>query len=252
MRHSALFTAALLLNTAAFAGGPDVADGMGNHVILGFMGGPAVNTASLEGTYQNIANTRSEIFNTTASSISLLVGPELGYSWSINPRNTIGLIGNINYNSANVQQAWHVDDVLTPTDEAYDLTQSVTPKWQYNLYLTGAHFITDSLSINLNAGFSTIDTKTTLSVHDGGRQTGNTAATSKSESHYLLGGLLGVGLGYFVTPSSSLDANLNYYIYASQELNNVSDIDTGGRDQLASRKLTLYIPTLLFDYTYHF
>ncbi len=252
MRHSALFTAALLLNTAALAGGPDVADGMGNHVILGFMGGPAVNTASLQGFYNNVADTDSQIFNSTASSISLLTGPELGYVWSINPRNTIGLVGNINYNSANTQQIWNLGDVITPSNDGYDLTQSVMPKWQYNLYLTAAHFITNSFSISLNAGFSTVDTKTTLSIHDAGDQVANTAAPGQSETNYLLGGLIGLGFGYFITPNSSLDANLNYYIYASQELNTVSDIDTGGRDQLTSRKLTLYIPTLLFDYTYHF
>ena len=221
--------------------------------ILVAVNSPAVNTASIEGTYQNIADTRSEIFNTTASSISLLVGPELGYSWSINPRNTIGLIGNINYNSANVQQIWHIDDALIPgLGEAHDLTQSVTPKWQYNLYLNAAHFISDNFSINVNAGFSTINTKVTLSIHDVGVTPGSTAAPGQNETHYLLGGLLGLGFGYFVTPQSSLDANFNYYIYAKKNLNTVNDISTAGPDDLTSRKLTLYIPTLLFDYTYHF
>lgn len=239
-----------VISSVAFAGGPD--RNSANGFFMGANAGGAISMASLSGEYSNPVNATSETFQTSASDTSALTGVLIGYAFSINPKNQIAFVGGASYNWSNIKQIWHVELNLTPNTEGYDALQSVKPRFEYDAYLRVIHFLSDNFSVYANMGFSLADAKVNLTISDNGAVAGNTAGPGKNVSRTLYGGLLGIGADYFVSHHSSFSAEFDYRLYASQTLSTVTPITSTSTDQIESRKIQLYIPSVLIGYTYHF
>jgi len=251
-KKAILPTLSAFIMTTAFAGGPDAYHHNMNHFFIGVNGGATINLSSLEGRYVNDTNSTTAEFRTSSSDASFATGGLVGYAFSISPKNEIALVGGVSYNFSDIKQTWNIDSNTTPNTEAYNILQDVEPQWQYDAYFRFTHFICDNFSIHANVGFSAADAKVKLAIHDNGVQAGDTAGPGRSEEHGLYGAILGFGGDYYVTPHSSITAEFDYHLYASQNLNTAEDTDTGAIDRISSRKVQLSIPSLLVGYTYHF
>lgn len=243
---------ALVISSVAFAGGPDLTRDSINGFFMGANIGGAISMDSLSGEYNNPANATSQTFQTSASDTSALTGASIGYAFSITPRSQIALVGDFLYNWSKINQIWHIDSNLTPNTEGYDITQNARPKWQYNAYFRVIHFLSNNFSVYANMGISIADAKVKLTINDNGLQAGNTAGPGNSENINLYGGVLGVGGDYFVSDHNSFSAEFDYFLYSSRKLKTATPITSTSNDQISSRKIQLYIPSLMVGYTYHF
>lgn len=243
----------ILTISSAFAGGPDFVASH-NLTYVGINSGFSLNIAQYSATYDNTANNRSQEFDNTGYDSSLLLGLKIGHQWQISQSNDIFVEAGGFYNWAKIKDTSHLDDVVAPGTQPFDLINTIQPKLQLNLNLGIAHYINDSLSIHLNAGPSVLYVKSDYNTKGGNALAIIDEGPSQSETDWLWGGNIGFGIDMWLTQHSVLNCNINDYVYASHDLKRVNNVDntTPTGDNINSRKLFITMPAITFGYNYYF
>ncbi len=244
-----------LFSVGALAGGPDAPMYPGAGFNVGAQAGLVANVATASATYEGTGSADSPAFQNYSTSnfnTAGLIGVNVGYSWLINT-NLIGLAFSFNGDTGQETFIGHLDDVQSPSGNPHDLVQTVNEKMQYNLILKLKHFVSSSFNVFAGIGASALDTQISFSApYIGGPTSGNTSGPGATQNSYLWGGVLEVGSEYFLSKHSAINATVDYFAYASKNINNLSNLDTNGESNLINRKVTVSMPAIMFGYNYYF
>ena len=186
---------------------------------------------------------------------------------------TLGMLGaHIGYESKHGSCAWGLTFQANASagytegeqlnDEATSnvvIQQRVKPKYQLNLLADWKHFITADTYFRVGAGISYLNAQDRLHIWSTDITTPDTHNITQKNTFHSLGAVVSAGVGYTLSPRSSIDVGINYAFYGNKGLESSQQLDILSEDDelykpqyLRHRKTQISMMTLSVGYSHQF
>lgn len=257
MKKMMLTIALCSTSLLSYAGGPDNMsnDNSLTGLSVGIQGGIGLVDSSLSTNYTGSTETDPPAYRETSATNTVtnftgIYGANIAWAMQFT-HNMLSFVFSYNQLTNNIKTSTFFVGTATPDGNDDSLLNNTTLQHQYDLGIDFKHFIAANFDASLDVGASVLKINNSFKIN-------NEAATPRgpgtSNSSYLIGGYLGVGGEYFTSRHTSFDANINYFVYKTQDLKTLygSQVVTGSNGTLVlARKLQISIPEITFGFNYY-